>query len=335
MSSPASEAHHHRRRRAIALAALAILVLAGIYLGTKAGGTNPSTGSRTPAVRSAGSIGSAAAATVSVKAKSAPAAPRLLVTAVPATSGWRVVARVHGRPGAWISERGGVTMLRFDQSLVHLALHAGSSDGGTVGWKYGDRVTPAEIHRLVATFNGGFKLTYGHVGFVSGGHVAVPLSGGLGSIVTYTDGTTAIGAWRAGVPSATRSVYSVLQNERLLVDHGLAASTATTCILACFGATVGSRTVVARSGLGITRGGELVWAAGNSLTPAGLAQAMISAGVLRAVELDINPDWVAGYLYPHHPSGPSPVPVIPGQRGIAGELLEPYSRDFFAVIANY
>jgi hypothetical protein len=334
MPSTASSAHHHRRR-AIALAALTMLALAGAYLATEPGGGSPSTSSRAPTVRSAGTIGGTPAVAVPVKAKSAPAAPPLLVSPVPATGAWRVVARVHGRPAAWLAERGSVSLMRFDQGLVHLTLHAGSSDGGTVGWKYGDRVTPAEIHRLVAAFNGGFKLTYGSVGFVSGGHVAVPLSGGLGSVVTYTDGTTAIGAWHAGVPSAARRVYSVLQNERLLVDHGLAASTATSCILACFGATVGSRTVVARSGLGIARGGELVWAAGNSLTPAGLAQAMISAGVLRAVELDINPDWVAGYLYTHHPSGPSPVAVIPGQRGIAGELLEPYSRDFFAVIANY
>ena len=77
-----------------------------------------------------------------------------------------------------------------------------------------------------------------------------------------------------------------------------------------------------------------MWAAGNELTPTGLADALISAGAVRAVELDINPDWVAAYLYPHHPDGPSPVPVIPGQRGIGGALLEPYSRDFFAVIAN-
>jgi hypothetical protein len=49
---------------------------------------------------------------------------------------------------------------------------------------------------------------------------------------------------------------------------------------------------------------------------------------------DINPDWVAGYLYVHHQSGPSAVPVVPGQIGIAGKLLEPYSRDFLAVIAD-
>ena len=55
---------------------------------------------------------------------------------------------------------------------------------------------------------------------------------------------------------------------------------------------------------------------------------------MRAIELDINPDWVAGYLYVHHATGPTAVPVVPGQRGIAGQLLAPYSRDFLAVVAN-
>ncbi len=105
-------------------------------------------------------------------------------------------------------------------------------------------------------------------------------------------------------------------------------------MLACWGATIKSLTLVARSGLGITADGQLVWAAGEQLSPAALAAALVSAGAVRAVELDINPDWVAGYLYVHHPTGPSASPVIPGQNGIAGQLLAPYSRDFMAIVAN-
>jgi len=259
----------------------------------------------------------------------------LLVSALgqPTTS-WKVVAQVRGQPAGWIAERSGVTLMRFAQGLVHLTLHAGSSDGGVSGWIYGDKITPRELHLLVAAFNGGFKLTYRDVGFMSGGHVAVALKAGLASIVTYTDGTTDIGVWRAGVPAAHKTVFSVLQNQRLLVDRGVAAASVSNCVIACWGETIGSRTFVARSGLGITANGQLVWAAGERLSPAGLAAALIGGGAVRAMELDINPDWVAGYLYVHHPSGPSPVPVVPGQLGIAGKLLKPYSRDFLAIVAN-
>ena len=164
--------------------------------------------------------------------------------------------------------------MRFDQGLVHLTLHAGSSDGGTGGWSYGDEITPREIHLLIAAVNGGFKLTYHDVGFMSNGRVAVSLKPGLASIVTYTDGTTNVGAWRAGVPSAAKNVFSVLQNQQLLVDHGVAAASASTCIISCWGETIGSRTSVARSGLGITESGQLVWAAGEELLPAELAHAL-------------------------------------------------------------
>jgi hypothetical protein len=70
------------------------------------------------------------------------------------------------------------------------------------------------------------------------------------------------------------------------------------------------------------------------LTPAALARGLIGAGARQAVELDINPDWVAGYLYVHGRGGPVGSPVVPGQLGIAGRFLEPYSRDFFTVVAR-
>ncbi len=253
---------------------------------------------------------------------------------------WTAAAWVSGRPAAWLARRSGVTLMRIDQHLVHLSLHAGSSDGGTVGWTYGDRVAAREASTLVAAVNGGFKLTYAHVGFMSGGHVAVPLEAGLASIVTYTDGSTDIGAWRAGLLSPQKTVFSVLQNQRLLVDRGVAAASVSSCIFACWGGTIGLLTAVARSGLGITATGQLVWAAGEHLSPSGLAGALIGAGAVRAIELDINPWWVAGYLYSHHPAGaspasrPSPLPLVPGQRGIAGAFLVPYSRDFLAFVAS-
>jgi len=323
--------HPDRRLGGLAVVVVVVvLVAAGALLGTEVGRSEP---------RAAHPVSTAARLARAAKPASAPApahpVPALSVTAPAHTpQGWTTVAEVHGQPAAWLAQRSGVTLMRVDQSLVHVTLHAGSSDGGVTGWTYGDSITPREIHRVLAAVNGGFKLTYRDVGFMSGGHVAVALKAGLASIVTYTDGTTDIGAWRAGVPSASRTVFSVLQNQRLLVDRGVAAASVSNCIIACWGETIGSRTSVARSALGITANGQLVWAAGESLEPAALASALIGAGAVRAIELDINPDWVAGYLYIHRPGGPSPVPVVPGQLGIAGKLLEPYSRDFLAFVAN-
>jgi hypothetical protein len=319
--------------RAATLVAAASLLAGGAYLIVSAGCSSSQMTNGTSTGTTTGAH--AAAAKAPPKPAPAPPAPHLLVRAPGRVgAGWATFARVRGRPAAWLAQRAGVTLMRFDQALAHLTLHAGSADGGVAGWRYGDRISAREVHLLIAAVNGGFKLTYRDVGFVSGAHVAVSLKAGLASIVTYTDGTSDVGAWRAGVPSAAKRVFSVLQNQRLLVDRGVAPASVSECIIACWGETIGSQTVVARSGLGITATGQLVWAAGEQLTPAGLARALIRGGAIRALQLDINPDWVAGYLYVHHRGGPAAVPVVPGQVGIAGQLLEPYSRDFLALVAN-
>ncbi len=243
---------------------------------------------------------------------------------------WTPIATVAGQAAAWEAERSGVTLLRFDQSLLRLALHAGMGEPSG-SWRFGDRIGPSEIHRVVAAFNGGFKFETGVVGYSSEGRTPVALRPGRGSIVTYRDGTTQIGSWEAGVPARGRPIASVLQNLSLLIDRGRAAESVEGCILSCWGATVGGVSATARSALGIDGSGRLVWAAGENLRPSDLARGLISAGVLRAVELDINPDWVAGYLYVHSGGGPRAVPLVPGQFGIAGRLLAPYARDFFTV----
>jgi hypothetical protein len=247
---------------------------------------------------------------------------------VPAAT-WR------GRTAVWIARSpSGVALLAFDQRLVELRLHSGTIDAGAAGWRYGPAILRSQRKRLVAAFNGAFKFSTGSGGFESYGRVGAPLAAGLGSIVTYTNGRTDIGGWRAGVPAAGTPIASVRQNLRLLVNNGSAA-TSLDCI-SCWGATLGGVSDPARSALGITADGRLVWAGGEHLTPSGLASALLGASVTRAVELDINPEWVAAYLYGHRGGhGPvAPVPVVPGQHGVPGFFLAPYSRDFFTVEAR-
>ena len=74
----------------------------------------------------------------------------------------------------------------------------------------------------------------------------------------------------------------MLQDLKLLVDHGAPAASVETCATECWGATLGGDVAVARSALGIRDDGQLVWAAGESLSPAALARALTDAGVLVA-----------------------------------------------------
>ena len=255
---------------------------------------------------------------------------------------WTPAVAVRGQTAAWLSRvlaHGGsghtVTLLRFDQRLVRLTLHAGSQDPGGTGWRYGPAIGGSEDVTVLAAFNSAFKASYGAGGFVEDGRIGWRLLTGAASVVIYRDGTADIGAWRKGVPAPARSVSDVRQNLGLLIDRGRVPGSVDTCIKVCWGDPLHEQPIVARSGLGITADGRLVWAAGGLLSVRALADALVQAGAVRAMELDINPRWVAGYAYAHHPhTVPEPIPLIPGQRGIPGQFLQPYFRDFFTVLAR-
>ena len=265
-----------------------------------------------------------------------PSYPQLLGAALRSgPSAFVPVIRWNGRTAAWLARSSsGVALMSFDQRLLELHLHSGTVDAGTLGWRYGPSVGGAELGHLAAAFNGGFKLDVGAGGFEAYGHVGAPLRDGLGSVVTYTDGSTDIGSWHQEVPAPGKQVASVRQNLSLLIDHGRAASSAG-CD-SCWGATLGGVAAPARSALGINADGRLIWAGGEQLTVAQLAGALLGAHVQRAVELDINPEWVAGYLYGHRGgTGPlAPVPALATQQGIPGQFLAPWSRDFFTIAAR-
>jgi hypothetical protein len=337
-----AESSLKRRVAAVALVGAAGICFAGCG-GTMSPrvtspGAAPGTASRRAGQRGAsGSTVSARSAPRLVARETQPA-PRLVVLLAAAGSvgaSFRPAVRWRGQTAVWIARlSSGLTVLSFNQRLVRLALHSGTVDAGGSGWPYGPAIIGGERRRLVAAFNGGFKLSVGAGGFMSGGRVASPLRDGLGSIVTYSDGQTAIGAWNTEVPQRGLAIQSVRQNLPLLIDHGRLA--ATIDCQSCWGATVGGAADVARSALGITADGHLMWAAGEGLSVAALGDALLAANVVRAVELDINPDWVAGYLYPHTVSGQPTniIPVVPNQTGVAGFFLAPYSRDFFSILAR-
>ncbi|HLY49176.1 MAG TPA: hypothetical protein VKR21_08270 [Solirubrobacteraceae bacterium] len=264
-----------------------------------------------------------------------PAFPQLLPAALGSGAvTFAPAVRWRGQTVAWITRRPGLTTLTFDQRALALHLHSGAIDAGALGWRYGASVGGFEKSRLVSAFNGGFRLSTGAGGFAAYGRVAVPLRGGLASIVTYADGSTDIGIWKRDVPARGQRVVSVRQNLTLLIDHGTAA--ADLGCLSCWGATLGGVVDPARSALGITADHRLVWVGGKNLTVAGLAHALLAAHAVRAAELDINPEWVAGYLYGHRGGkGPvTPVAALPDQHGIPGAFLSPWSRDFFTLVAR-
>ena len=87
-------------------------------------------------------------------------------------------------------------------------------------------------------------------------------------------------------------VASVRQNLDLLVDGGKPVPGLNATDTTRWGATLGDQIYVWRSGVGVTADGALVYVGGPGLNITSLADLLVRAGAVRAMELDINTDWV-------------------------------------------
>ena len=251
--------------------------------------------------------------------------PTVRPTPTPAPAPRVTVTRTRTQDGSV------VTLATFSGPVTYV-LHNGSQDPGP-GYaalvRAGPAVTGAERSRLLAAFNGGFKLSAGAGGYEQDGHVASPLRRGLASLVIDRSGQARIGVWGYGVPAPGEAVYSVRQNLPPLVLHGQPTPAAADWGL--WGATLGGGEYVARSALGQDAAGQLVYAASMSATPEDLAVALARAGARTAMELDINPEWVQ--LDVTSRAGGTLRTAIPGQNRPADQFLVGWARDFIAVLA--
>jgi hypothetical protein len=224
-----------------------------------------------------------------------------------------------------------VTVATFGGPVAYV-LHNGSGDPGPAAAglvRAGPAVGGAERRRLLAAFNGGFKLSAGAGGYEQEGHVISPLRGGLVSLVIDRSGRARIGVWGHGLPAPGEAVYSVRQNLQPLVKHGRPTPAAADWGL--WGATLGGGEYVARSALGQNASGELIYAASISASPDDLASALVRRGARIAMELDINPEWVQ--LDIARVPGGRLTAAVRGQNRPADQYLVGWIRDYVTVLA--
>jgi Phosphodiester glycosidase len=223
-----------------------------------------------------------------------------------------------------------MTVATFTGPVTYV-LHDGSEDPGLAAGrvKAGPAVRGTERRRLLAAFNGGFKLSQGVGGYEQEGHVAAALRRGLTSLVIDRSGRARIGIWGHGVPAPGEAVYSVRQNLPPLVLHGKPTKAAADWTR--WGSTLGGGEYVARSALGQDAAGDLLYVASMSATPADLAFVLAYAGAQIAMELDINPEWVQLDVA-SRPGGPLHA-AIHGQSRPANQFLLGWARDFITVLA--
>ncbi len=238
--------------------------------------------------------------------------PPVMVTAFRSSTDYpRIVAYV-----AWI-----------DHTRTNLGYYPGryeppsASPRGPMEVPYGQR------WRLLATFNSGFTYKDGHGGSALDGHSYEPLQSGLATLVGYRSGRVDVVSWRGG-PTPGPKVAFARQNLPLIVDH--ARENPNLSDGPAWGATLGNAIRVWRSGVGIDRHGNLIYAAADYQTVSDLASILIRAGAVRAMELDINAEWPSFNAYGQS-GGRSPIKVVPNAQQSPSRYLSPDDRDFFAV----
>ena len=225
----------------------------------------------------------------------------------------------------------------MDTTLLNAVLVPGLQEpGGPNPW--GGEVPLGQRAALVAAFNSGFKAADSQGGYYNFGQMVRPLAPGAASFVIDTAGKPNVGLWGRDFVMGP-NIGTVRQNLSLLVDNGQLEPGLATDSNSKWGGTVGNNVFVWRSGVGVDAKGALIYVAGPGLSVPSLAILLQRAGAIRAMELDINSEWVSAYTYqqtdPTNPYAVNGVKLLPAMQRTEDRYLVPGERDFFALFAAH
>jgi hypothetical protein len=264
-----------------------------------------------------------------------PVAP-VIHPALPGEGTWRPTGPdVRGGPPVLVTEfrperdypRNVAYVAWFDHTRAQLAFYPGRYEPPKAAVRGPMQVPDSQRSRLLATFNAGFIYSDGKNGSSDNGLTNEPLKDGLATLVGYRDGRVDIVVWHGGPDAGPQYAFTrqslppIVWHNRLnprLGDGSL------------WGATLGNAVRVWRTGVGIDRRGNLIYAAADYMTVTSLARLLEHAGAVDAMQFDINPEWPSLITYAHDPRL-VPHKVVPNPMQATTRYLVPDDRDFFAV----
>ena len=260
----------------------------------------------------------------------------ILHPALPGEGIWRSTGRiVDGRPPVLVTTfrsepdypRIVAYVAWFDHTRTQLTLYPGRYEPPNANPRGPMEVPQSQRWRLLATFNSGFLHRDSNGGFFVNGDTVEPLQQGQGTVVAYKDGRVDVISWR-GATTPPSNVVAARQNLPLIVVHGRPSPLLSDG--SRWGSTLGNAVRVWRSAVGVDLHDNLIYAAANDQTAASLADILIHAGAVRAIELDINAEWPSLITYGHGGTG-NATKVVPNTQQSTDRYLVPDDRDFFAV----
>jgi hypothetical protein len=265
-----------------------------------------------------------------------PPIPPVFANPLPGEGVWRGTGpTVRGRPPVLVTtfrtERAYPRIVAyvawFDHTRTALAWYPGRYEPPNAPVRGPMSIPAGERWRLYATFNGGFIHADGNNGSSIGGRAYEPLTDGLATMIADRDGRVDVRTWHGGSVAGPQVAFA-RQSLPLIVDHGRLNPALNDS--SQWGFTLGNAVRVWRTGAGIDRHGNLIYAAADYQTVSTLAEILKRAGAVRAMQLDINPEWPTLITYTHHGSL-DPVRVVPNYQQPPTRYLVPDDRDFFAV----
>jgi hypothetical protein len=126
------------------------------------------------------------------------------------------------------------------------------------------------------------------------------------------------------------NVVAVRQNLALVVDGGKPVAGLDRNATGAWGTARNQYQYTWRSGIGLDAKGNLVYVAGNTINLATLATAMVDAGIVRGMQLDIHPGMDSFSAWRTDGSKTmQPTKLLPTMTRPADRYLVPDQRDFF------
>ena len=215
----------------------------------------------------------------------------------------------------------------FDHTRTAIGYYPGRYEPPSAPVRGPMSVPYSQRWRLLATFKGGFTYIDGHNGSSINGRTYEPLKDGLATLIGYRDGHIDIKTWIGG-PNAGPGIVFARQSLPPIIENGRLNPTLNNS--SQWGLTLGNAVRVWRTGVGIDRRGNVIYAAANDQTVITLARILQRAGAVRAMQFDINPEWPTLITYSHKGSLGA-TKVVPNVMQPATRYLVPDDRDFFAV----
>jgi hypothetical protein len=185
-----------------------------------------------------------------------------------------------------------VLLIAMDMRQLQLGMEGGVEDPKSLTGAHGEGRIPREpttLSKVVGAFNGAFKTTHGQYGMMVNRRVLLPPKPGGATVLVTDDLRTGLGTWPAA-DTIPANVVSFRQNLDPLVENGKVNPSGRTQ----WGFQLpGTSALTHRSGLCLTSAGQMIYAWGAEVSAITLGNAMVQAGCVYGVHLDMNPHHTA------------------------------------------